>query len=243
MSAKIDIVESNSSTRELAGVATRYAIYSSVLFGLLLLFPVIARRDPGKAFEEDGVIEWFQTGTVAAAALLFAWGAVRYISCRPLLTVLATVASIAVVRESDSLLSQIFPIVQWPGVAAVVILTGFTLVWRRRDEFLKQTSLFASTAGFSLLWGGFVAIVAFAQLAGDHRIWQLFLAADIERPTRRAIQELCEAFGYFLLLVGAVEGVLWARDVASESSAEALPVTRIDVAKAGHEQRIERRAA
>lgn len=235
--------ETQQSNRLLARVATRYAAYSVALFGLLLLLPAAASSQGYLAFDEGGAVEWFQLGAIAAAAMLLCGAAICYRASRPLLTSLCIVASIATVRELDSVLSQLVPALEWPGVTAIIVCTGFVLLWPRRIEFVRQASQFTSSTAFGLLWVGFVAVVAFAQLAGDHRIWQIFLPAELERTTRRAIQELCESFGYYLLLLGAVEAMIYARGIAREASVASRPALRLNNGPAQNNRQEDRRAA
>jgi hypothetical protein len=209
--------QSDVSGRAFLIVLARYAMCGAAFTCLLSLLPGMARSRGAQGFTEDGPVEWFQLGTISLAAMLFVAGALRYRPCRPLLICLATLASLAAVREQNGRLHKLVPTPGWSGAAALVALLGFTLAWRRRAQLLQQVVPFARTAGFGILWVGLTMVAVFAQVIASTPFLEALMGEKYERGFSRAIEECSETFGYVLILIGAVETLLYTRRVSDQA--------------------------
>jgi hypothetical protein len=187
----------------------RYGSYSIAFVFLLLTVPLLARAGASSEFIEDGAIEWFQWAVVTIAAFSFFAAAARYPDYRELLVCLGLLAALAAIREQNNRLAIALPHLGWGAVAGILVTIAAAWLWRRRVEFGRQLVGFAPTAPFALLWCGLLTVVAYAQLIGKRETWQLLVGDAFRRELGRAIQETAEAFGYLLLLVGAIETIIY----------------------------------
>jgi len=184
----------------------RYLIYTGLMLAGLAALPTLLQPGDMELFRENGPIEWMQLAALALAAATFVTGAVTKRSMRGLFGAIACVLSIAVVRELDKILDGILP-GGWQG-PAVVLIALFAFLWHRyRHTFWDQVTSFVKTAPFGVLWAGFVIAVLLAQLVGHGTFLQLIMGDDYDRTYKRVIEEICETFGYTVILLGSVEAV------------------------------------
>jgi hypothetical protein len=186
----------------------RYTGYSAVLAGLLGSLPFFARKlGPGpQAFTGDGsAIEWVQFSILMAVVGLWGWGAWRHELYRASFLFLACVSSLAAIRELDYVLDHWIPVLSWKAPGLLALLAGAWVVWTERKRFFRQMLELSATPGFSVLWAGLLIVVLFAQMVGHGPFLKALFAEQFVYEYKRLIEEMGEAFGYALILIGTVE--------------------------------------
>jgi hypothetical protein len=194
-----------------AAVVLRFVVYTAVVLGLLASLPSLVEPHDISAFKEGGGVEWFQFALISIAAAIFWAGAAGPRPWRALFHVLTALASIAAVRELDSILDQRLAPLGWPAPALVLLAWACFVAARRRRPLADAAGRFVRSAAFGILWAGFILVTTFAQLVGHSDFLQALMGDDYSRAYKRVIEEIAEAFGYLLILIGAVETILLAR--------------------------------
>lgn len=197
----------------------RYLIYTGMMLAGLAALPTLLQPGDMELFRENGPIEWLQLGVIVFAAMAFAAGAVIERSMRGLFGAIACVLSIAAVRELDKILDALLP-GGWKG-PVLILLAVFVFVWyRSRHTLWAQVGCFVRTAPFGILWAGFVIAVLLAQLVGHGTFLQMIMGDDYDRTYKRVIEEIAETFGYTVILLGAIEAVVFGRGSRKEAAAQ-----------------------
>jgi len=205
-----------------APIAIRFAGYTAgLLLALLSLLRMAAESGAErKPFRESGIVEYIQFGLASMVVLLLAGSGWRWRSSAALLWPLASIASIAAIRELDSDLDRWMPRLGWQFPAAIAAILAGMLIYRYRHQGLVQAERWARSPALGILWAGLATVVVFAQLIGQAEFWQAVMGAQYDRTFKRAVEETAETFGYLLLLIGAVEAAFHA--AALERQARSL---------------------
>lgn len=166
----------------------------------------IATIDASDAsFSEGRLVEVVQLLLLLASAAGYALASRRAGGLRCALVLAAGLACIGAIRELDSALDALLPIIGWQGPAALVLGLLVTFSYRQRDVLaLSVGAMLRSPAGI-LAWTGFVSVVVFAQIAGQAEPWKAIMGESYNRDVKRTLEEMIEAFGYMQLLCSALE--------------------------------------
>lgn len=197
----MSIDESNKS------IIVRFIFYTLIVFGLTSLLPAIVVNEDIKAFKENGPIEWFQLCLITATSLLFYYRS-RISNTRELYYLISLIAAVAVSREMDSLLFDIFPKIGWKLPVIILVFLIFKLCKQKHFILSTQMNDFLGSRVFSLLWCGFIVAVPFAQLVGHGDFLKSLMGDDYDRGYKRVIEETGELMGYLILFVGSIEAII-----------------------------------
>lgn len=196
------------SAEPLGIVATRFVLYTAGLLGAFALLPHAVIHGDVLVFKEGGIVEWIQFGLLALAGGWVLASSLRLPQFRTLLCVMALGIGMAMVRELDSLLDKLIPVLGWKLPCGLILAVLLFLAWRSRRALLPQIATFSTCRGFGMLWAGFAVAVPFAQLVGHGNFLQIIMGDDYVRDYKRVIEELGEVFGYLLLVIGSIESTL-----------------------------------
>lgn len=196
------------SAEPLGIVTTRFVLYTAGLLGAFALLPHAMIHGDVLVFKEGGIVEWMQFGLLALACGWMLANSLRLPQFRALLCVMALGIVMAMVRELDSLLDKLIPVLGWKLPCGVILAVLLFVAWRNRRALVPQISAFITCRGFAILWAGFAVAVPFAQLVGHGNFLQIIMGDDYVRDYKRVIEELGEVFGYLLLVIGSVESTL-----------------------------------
>ena len=199
----------------------RFLAYALATFVIIVLMLSIADRIPdGLDFEHtvEGItaptsefspVEILQNLLLLTAAGCFLWVAWIDRLRRPMAASVAALMLACLIRELDFFLD--FYLVDNLWQALCVVLISATLVYgmRNRQRFVQGWKRSWPSAGLALILGGFIMLVAYAQLVGHAPLWQAVLAENYLRVVKVAAEEFVELGAYILIMIGTVE-FLWA---------------------------------
>jgi hypothetical protein len=198
-------------SRTMPGFIGRTVFYLLAIGGVMqLLLTYASSEDYVEQFREGDAVEWFQQFLILGSALLLGAAAWAYQTLRPLLTAMALLASVAVIRELDSLFDRLIPVMGWYLPGGLLLAAAVVTVIRHRRTLGYQMAQYAQTFSAGVIWCGFITVVVFAQIIGQADKWRPLLGESYTRHIKRVIEESCETFGYMLLFFGAVEALFWA---------------------------------
>ncbi len=197
--------------QRLVPVLTRMAAYLAAAFVLMLALPRVAGGDAGRLFRESGPVQWTQLGFLVLTGGLLILAAAIHPARRGFYGAAAGVAMLALVRELDSAFDRLIPVAGWKAAAAAVGLGLAGFAWWHRRSLITALADQVDRRPFALLFCGFLVVVPFAQLFGHGPLQRIILGEAYHPDIKRILEEIAELFGYFLLLLGAVECLLGAR--------------------------------
>jgi hypothetical protein len=194
--------------KQFACTVIRFVIYTVILIASLSSLPLIAEYAGAATFKEGGPVESAQLALVLFSAGILATGAWRSPAWRGLLCLLAFLASIAAVRELDSVLDRLIPVLGWKAPAGVLVFFAAFCAWHYRKGLIWQIQGFITSYPFSILWAGLLIVVVCAQSVGNGRMLEALMLSDYVRDYKRMVEELIELCGYFFIAVGSIEMVI-----------------------------------
>jgi len=202
-------------------VFLRFLAYALVTFVIIVLMLSLADRIPGGLdFERivEGVpaptsefspVEQLQNILLIVAAGCFAWVAWRDRLRRPMAASLATVMLACLIRELDFFLDFYVVDNLWQVLCVMLVSAAVVHAMRHRERFNQGWKRSWPSAGLALILGGFILLIAFAQLVGHGPLWKAILAENYIRVVKVAAEEFVELGAYILIMIGTVE-FLWA---------------------------------
>lgn len=189
-------------------LSVRFFVYTVLLFGVLLgLTHFISPRDIIR-LKENGLIEWEEFFFLISTAAVFAVGSRTDRTMRELNLLLCLTAVLAGIRELDGFFDTL-PTIRWWMPAIIVFAAGVTLAIHRRHILSQQIKCFIGQVPFGMLWAGVVIAAIIAQLVGNGQFLKSSLGEDYQRPYKLFIEEIVEWCGYYILLLGALEAVVF----------------------------------
>lgn len=185
-----------------------YLLVVGVLFEAIVL---LAGRIPlDSVILERGVVEQAQIVFLFLAILGFLFLAIRCAQARGLYLLMSCLAAIAAVRERDTA-SWYVAMPGWRKQAlALALLAAVILPFRK--SLVREIRAFLRRPSFLLFVLGAVIAVVWAELVAQREL--------LTHRGDRAIEEVLELAGYFLILMGVVEEYLaqWRRRSAKISA-------------------------
>ncbi|MBT8422635.1 MAG: hypothetical protein HKN56_00170 [Gammaproteobacteria bacterium] len=202
-------------------VFLRFFSYALVTFVIVVLMLSIADRVPGGLdFEHvvDGIeaptsefspVEILQNLLLLISAgcfLLVAWiDRLR----RPMAASIAALMLASLIRELDFFLDFYVVDNLWQALCVALVSAGIVYGMRNRQRFVQGWKRSWPSAGLALIMGGYILLIAFAQLVGHGPLWQAVLAENYLRVVKVAAEEFVELGAYIIIMIGTVE-FLWA---------------------------------
>lgn len=186
----------------------RYVIYTVLIFAFGTILPTLAEKGDIRLFKEGGLFEWCQFMILTLLCIIFLLAGCNIKRRRELLFVLAMISGMAMIRELDSLLDDIIPVIGWKLPMTVLVAWGIFYVFDKREVLPDQIRECIRKRSFAILWAGFVFAVPMAQLIGHGDFLRSILGDDYTRNYKRIVEETGEMGGYLMILIGAVECIL-----------------------------------
>lgn len=196
----------------------RYAVYMLLLLVLYLTLTYVILQDKW-LFSENGFIEWLQFAFLTLLFIVLTSSSVVFSKLRELLLLPASCSILAMAREQDKTLDALVPFFGWQ-VIFFLIVPLVLYQFRNWQSLRRQLFKFATSPAMGVFLTAIVVILPLAQCIGDSDYLRAAMGEDYIRKYKTMFEESMELYGYLILLCGAVETVLFARQYqASESAA------------------------
>lgn len=184
-----------------------FTVYTVAIFIFTSSLPFLLQDGEIAYFKENGLIEWMQLSCLLTACTIFLIGCMFISQFREIFILLASVCAFAAVRELDSFLDNLIPVIGWK-IATVIIVFAAWMAYIHKEKLAKQVPRFLSSPAFVVLWAGFIMAVPVAQLLGHGEFLETLMGDDYNHAYKRVIEESGEVVGYLLIVAGSVESYL-----------------------------------
>ncbi|MGI9308175.1 MAG: hypothetical protein ACR2P6_02865 [Gammaproteobacteria bacterium] len=171
--------------------------------GLLLNYVVDVNDTLGTS--EFSPVEQLQNLLILLCLLVFVWIAYRDRLRRPLAIGFVALFLLTFVREQDYFLDRYLLDNLWQVLCAWALALSGVYLYRHRKRFMQGWRRSWPSAGLALMMGGFITLVAFAQLAGHEALWIAIMGDSYARVAKVAAEELMELGAYGLIAMGTAE--------------------------------------
>jgi hypothetical protein len=142
----------------------------------------------------------------------FAWIAARDRLRRPMAVALCALMLACLIRELDFFLDFYVIDNLWQVLCALLLSVVTVYVVRNQQRFVQGWRRSWPSAGLSMIIGGFILLVPFAQLVGHESLWTGIMGDAYVRVVKVASEELMELGAYALITMGCVEFLYaWSR--------------------------------
>jgi len=195
----------------ISAVAVRVILYGGYLLALSLVFMHDAQPQPTDKFGESSLTEKFQEITVLLTSLIFWFTGRSNNVIRPLAYLIGGFFAAAYVREHNSFLQNNLFDGAWQVIAYSIIAVTIYLVFRSRATLLASILKYIETRAFGILISGFIVTFFYSRLYGESYMWSALMEDRYFRSVKNASEESIELLGYSMIIFGAIEFVLWAR--------------------------------
>lgn len=191
------------------GLLTRCAAYIVLLFLLYLSLTYVIL--PKKwAFSENGIIEWIQFALLILLFITLTVNALIFARTRKIMLLLISCSILALAREMDKILDSCIPVFGWQAVF-LLIVPLILMQFRNGQELRKQLLKFVTSPAMAIFLMGIVIIIPLAQCIGDGDYLRAAMGGEYIRRYKTLLEESLELYGYVILLCGAFETMLFAR--------------------------------
>jgi len=187
----------------------RYAVYIALLF-LLYLSLVYVILPKKWAFAENGIIECIQLGLLILLFAALGINALIFARARKLLLLLMSCSIVAIAREMDKILDNCIPVLGWQ-IVFLLVVPLILMQLRNRQELRKQILKFITSQAMAIFLMGIIIIIPLAQCIGDVNYLRAAMSGEYIREYKTLFEESMELYGYVILLCGAFETMLFAR--------------------------------
>eukprot|EP01029_Cantina_marsupialis_P015316 TRINITY_DN3356_c0_g1_i1.p1 TRINITY_DN3356_c0_g1~~TRINITY_DN3356_c0_g1_i1.p1 ORF type:complete len:210 (-),score=15.37 TRINITY_DN3356_c0_g1_i1:640-1269(-) len=162
----------------------------------------------GIKFGESSGTEWMQQVYLLLTSLFFILAGIRSKNHKAISYLMGGGALVALIREFDVYLDQIYH-GAWFPVAMFVLLLSIFLVYKKKTQIWENLEEFFTTPAFGTFIAGFLSVFVFSRLFGTKKVWRALFEVDklepVQRWVKNAVEEGSELFGYTLLFIAAVE--------------------------------------
>jgi hypothetical protein len=185
-------------------IAIRVIVYSLLIFGISegIFF------DAGHPYGDSyfGEITFTEIGQEIILFVLFLFYLVlgyKWKSIQPISNIVSLFFLISFIRELNNLVEYwIYP------VLVVFMIIGW-LVYRDFKKIRQATIEFFSVPASSWFFSGFLATYIFSRLMGRSKFWRLLYDEENYRLAKAATEEGIELFGNTIMLIGAIEFLVY----------------------------------
>ena len=198
------------------GLLIRYAFYIILLLCLYLSVTyVILPKD--WSFAENGIIEWMQFAMLSLLFVALVVYALIFARMRKIMLLLMSCSILALAREMDKILDNCVPVFGWQVVFFLVVPLVL-LQLRNVQELRRQILKFVTSPAMAIFLMGIIIIIPLAQCIGDADYLRAAMGDDYIRKYKTLIEESLELYGYLILLCGAFETMLFARQLEKDET-------------------------
>jgi|GEM_PF-2261448 len=201
----------------IARVCILYSTYFASLMGLIVGIWQFSEVYRIQLFGEGSPLEWTQAGMMACTAVLFFVGSRLVPRFRELMWLLTAPPLLACTRELDKDLDRLLSL-GWQLPFVIILLSAGFLTWRRRGVLTAQLNQFIGHRSFALMFSGLAIAIPFAQMIGHGAFLKPLFGHAYRRDFTRLIEECGEMFGYWMILLAAIDWILAARREPDQSN-------------------------
>lgn len=159
---------------------------------------------PERVYAESGYTEWLQSLLLLTVAGLLTLEARHSGTLRQLVTCMALMFTVLLIRENDGLLDVWLFHGAWKYLALAPGLYGLWYFWKHRNAVSAQLRSYALTASFGIMVGGFMVMV-FSRLFGRAAYWTAILGENYVRVAKNTAEEGTELLALGIILVAVIE--------------------------------------
>jgi hypothetical protein len=190
----------------------RFCVYCTVLVGLVGLSSYLIQILGGDlVMRENGIVEWGQVLCLVFTTILLYYASKYSPEYQELFHVLYILPMIAIIRENDYLLDTYLFDESWETFVIIgLIYLGYVLT-RIFHPVVKQFIKFTHTQPFICFVLGCFIIFVFSRIVGQQSLWRALLQERHHRAIGGFIEEIMEFLGYCIVLIGAIESYLEAK--------------------------------
>jgi hypothetical protein len=185
-------------------IAIRVLVYSLLMFGIGEAVFYDAGHPLGTSYFGEATFTEIGQEIILFCLFLFylILGAKKH-DIRPISNLVSLFFLISFIREFN------FLTISWVYPAAVVLIIFIWLVIRDLKKISTATIKFFSVPASSWLLSGFLTTYIFSRLMGRSKFWRLLYHDESYRLAKAAAEEGIELLGDTLMLIGALEFVLY----------------------------------
>ncbi len=201
----------------------RYVAYVVLLFiqYLLLTYVVLPKN---WSFGENGIIEWLQVAFLILLFITLGGASLIYSQMRKVLLLLMSCSMLAIARELDKILDIYIPVLGWK-IIFLLVVPLILLQFRNGSDLRRQLLKFATSPAMGIFLTAIIVILPLAQCIGDRSYLRVAMGDDYVGKYKVIFEESMELYGYLLLLCGAVETILFARQHQKACESTDIPYT------------------
>ena len=185
-------------------IAIRVIIYSLLMYGIAegIFFDAVHPMEEGY-FGEITFTEISQEVILFVLFLFYLFLGFKWKGIQPVANIVSLFFLISVIRELNFLIDHwIYPVLLVLGIMIWLVIRDFSKLKNTTLEFFRIP---ASAWFFS----GFLVTYIFSRLFGRATFWRILYPGDNYRLAKAAAEEGIELLGDTLMLIGAIEFLLW----------------------------------
>ena len=185
-------------------IAIRVVVYSLIMFGIAEGIFYDAGHPIGDSyFSENTFTEIVQEIILFILFLFYLVLGFKWREIQPISNIVSLFFLISFIREFN------FLAVGWIYPALIVLTILGWLVIRDFKKIKAATIIFFSVPASSWFFSGFLVTYIFSRLLGRSKFWRLLYHDESYRLAKAATEEGIELLGDTLMLIGAVEFILY----------------------------------
>jgi len=200
--------------KRILGLLVRYAVYVILLFFQYLLLTYVILPE-NWSFSENGIIECIQLALLFLLCIALAVNSLIFVHVRKVLLLLLSCSVLALARELDKILDKCIPFFGWQAVF-LLLVPVILLQFRNWRELRRQLVQFIPCPAMGIFLTAIIVIIPLAQCLGDGDYLRAAMGDDYIRKYKTLFEESMELYGYLLLLCGALETTLFARQCCKD---------------------------
>lgn len=192
------------SERTIVFNVVRQFIYFCVLFAFIGFIHLLSSVYHEQTFAEHGIVENIQLGLLLSSGLIF----LAQLTLRPeyacVLWLLASCSFLAACRELDMFFDNHLPIISWK-IGYIFPFIAFYKAWQYKHALKKTLIRFFTSPSFYMMCCAMTIIIPIAQCIGHRPFIVNILGVNDVVAIKELFEETCEAMGYMLILLSAIE--------------------------------------
>ena len=184
-------------------------VYAAVICTcILVIFYDAENANTQGKFTEGSLTEMFQViflGLMVIATLILTK---NRLSQRAFFALLATLLTMAFIREFDSFLDENVFDGAWQMLVFGVLAAGLLFAYKHKTGMIDQIQKGIQSRGFGAFMAGMLTTFLFSRLFGKTTLWEAIMEDQYLRWAKNAAEECTELLGYGLMLIGVLDILL-----------------------------------
>ncbi len=185
-------------------IALRVVVYSLLMFGMAEgIFYDAAHPWQGHYFSEYTFTEIGQEVILFMLFLFYLTISFKWLAIKPVALIVSLFFLISFIREIN------FIIEWWIYPVIILIVLGIWITIKNYKAIPKSTNEFFKVPASAWFFSGFLITYIFSRLFGRSKFWHLMYEGENYRLAKAATEEGLELLGDTLMLIGALEFLLY----------------------------------